>query len=431
MKKKEETEKPLQMVNLRFEENEIGGTIKSSKTQMIWEFDLDGNHFKVELDDSKWSGRKRISVNGKMICDETDKGNFFKNFQLCEHNCTIIQYGEKNEFRIDNQSFMHLYDLEKNKRFFSATNQTPVVHNIQTKAEDRSVNMNFNIANTLYKKDPKEKEPQQLFSFKIKKNEGENPNKFAKKFEFGKINMVQPNQTNIQRPAQSNNNIIDIFGNDSQSSNTTGNINQPQNNTNTGVNMNTTNTNTSNTVNNQPQSGNDLFDIFGSSSTTTNPPMSNNTTAPSNTSNNMMMDFNFNMTGNTNTTTQPNTSNNTANDLFGISMGQNQPQQSMPNNTNNNLNTNQSSGNTLFDLMGNTFGQNTSAQNNMTNTNQSSYNPFDSLPDSTQNNQNQSSNENPLMGINFNFTAGGNTSNSNLTPEEQKKAGNEILDLFS
>ena len=62
--------------------------------------------------------KKRLIKNGVEIFDKKNDGSFLKNFDIGEHIFSIIQYGEKFELRIDNQSFTHLYNLEKNKNFF-------------------------------------------------------------------------------------------------------------------------------------------------------------------------------------------------------------------------------------------------------------------------------------------------------------------------
>ena len=94
--------------------------LKSSKKQYIWEFQLNGEPQKIELFDSKLSGKKKVLKNGIVECELVCDESFFRNFTLNGHNCTIIQCGDKNELRIDNQTFDHLYNLERNKQFFSS-----------------------------------------------------------------------------------------------------------------------------------------------------------------------------------------------------------------------------------------------------------------------------------------------------------------------
>ena len=48
---------------LRYQEKMIGGTFKSSKVEYTWEFILDGQPQKIELIDSRWTGKKRLIRN--------------------------------------------------------------------------------------------------------------------------------------------------------------------------------------------------------------------------------------------------------------------------------------------------------------------------------------------------------------------------------
>ena len=67
---------------LRYEEKKIGGTFKSSKVEYIWEFILDGVPQKIELIDSRWTGKKRLIKNGIESFDKNKDGSFLKNFQI-------------------------------------------------------------------------------------------------------------------------------------------------------------------------------------------------------------------------------------------------------------------------------------------------------------------------------------------------------------
>jgi hypothetical protein len=55
------------VANCLFTELEVGKNIKSSKMKYIWEFYLDRRYFQVELRDSKYSRKKEILLNGKVI----------------------------------------------------------------------------------------------------------------------------------------------------------------------------------------------------------------------------------------------------------------------------------------------------------------------------------------------------------------------------
>ena len=136
---------------LRYEENQIGGAFKSSKTEYIWEFLINGTSpNKIELIYSKWTGKKRLIKNGVEAFDKNNDGSFLKNFEIDGHIFSVIQYGERCELRIDNQSFSHLYNLEKNKNFFSGegdpTSKTEVA---QTYKDDDNPPLN-NDENNVY-----------------------------------------------------------------------------------------------------------------------------------------------------------------------------------------------------------------------------------------------------------------------------------------
>ena len=108
----------LNLTNLFYSEKDIGATVKITKRQFIWEFDLNGSSQRIELLDSRFSKKKRLFKNGVSILNTIEDGNFIHNFEIDGHPCVIIQYGDKIELRIDNQSFTHLYNLQKNKYFF-------------------------------------------------------------------------------------------------------------------------------------------------------------------------------------------------------------------------------------------------------------------------------------------------------------------------
>ena len=160
---------------LRYEENQIGGAFKSSKIEYIWEFILDGSlPNKIELIYSKWGGKKRLIKNGVEIFDKKNDGSFLKNFDIGGHIFSIIQYGEKFELRIDNQSFTHLYNLEKNKNFFSGDND-PTSKTQRAKNYIDNLSSGNNNDDNLFKfknkeNDNKEEKPG-LFNFKIKVDE--------------------------------------------------------------------------------------------------------------------------------------------------------------------------------------------------------------------------------------------------------------------
>ena len=222
-----------------YEENKIGGTFKSSTIEYIWEFIIDGTiPNKIQLIDSKWTGKKRLFKNGVEVFDKKNDGSFLKNFEIDDHIFSIIYYGDKCELRIDNQSFSHLSNLEKNKNYFNGeearTSKTQVIEGFNAsekngtnlfKLKDKEENSN------IYKNS--DKKPG-LFNFKIKVDESKN-NSGLKNFKFGpgikfsnNKNTTNKNINNIGNVNNNNNNDLLGFGdiiNNDNSTNTNNNIN--------------------------------------------------------------------------------------------------------------------------------------------------------------------------------------------------------------
>lgn len=223
----------------------------SSKKQFIWEFQLDGKPQKIELYDSKWSGKKSIIKNGRSECEVSDQLSFFRSFDLNGHNCTIIQYGEKNELRIDNQSFSHLYNLERNKTFFSE-DSGPTSKSMQSKVLPQTKANQYAINNNFYANNGPKQEKPALFNFSIKPVE--QSHQPHKQFQFksdisssstSTVSVSQQNQhQNEQQNANPHQQEINLLGMDDMS-------NQP------------INENEQKVVEEAKSNANDLLDIFG------------------------------------------------------------------------------------------------------------------------------------------------------------------------
>lgn len=204
----------LNISNLFYSEQNIGLNLHMSKRQFIWGFDLDGKSHHIKLLDSRLSHKKRLYKNGDIILKTVAKGNFSHDFEVGGHHCTIIQYGDTIELRIDNQSFTHLYNLQKNKELFAGekcpTSKVNVVksNNIYGTNNEKKVPNN---GEEIYKK--KEEKKPKLFNFKIKKDNGrKSTGLFNSKFTFGgKKEKSFPNSINNQY------NTIDV--NDNENSN--------------------------------------------------------------------------------------------------------------------------------------------------------------------------------------------------------------------
>ena len=172
---------------LRYEEKKIGGTFKSSKIEYTWEFVLDNVPQKIELIDSRWTGKKRLIRNGIEVLDKNKDGSFLKNFQIGNHTFTIITYGDKCELRVDNQSFTHLYNLEKNKNFFYAdsgpTSKVQVVKSFSENFSSDNTNTNIYKPNKSSNTN-NNNQKNNLFNFSIKADDSKH-SEGLKKFKFG------------------------------------------------------------------------------------------------------------------------------------------------------------------------------------------------------------------------------------------------------
>jgi hypothetical protein len=152
--------------NLNHVELDVAKHIKSTKKQFIWDFVLDGKSHKIELFDSRISGKKKVLKDGLILLQTEDDTAFIKSFDVGKHNCTLIQHGEKYELRIDNQSFNHLMDLEKNRLHFKnlRPTSTTYVANAVSKEENK-VGFGLSMANITK---PNSSKPPGVFSFSIK-----------------------------------------------------------------------------------------------------------------------------------------------------------------------------------------------------------------------------------------------------------------------
>ena len=254
------------LTNLFYSEKDIGATLKMSKRQFIWEFDLNGSSQRLELLDSRLSRKKRLFKNGVSILDTTETGNFIHNFEIDGHSCVIIQYGDKIELRIDNQSFTHLYNLQKNKQLFAGekgpTSSTYVAKPFNT----NSSNENKHAEDAFYKiNKPEEENKPKLFNFEIKKDTGNKNTGGFNKFKFGVKNDISSNnnsnQINLNNNNKKNNNNenVDLLGfQDDKNTKNNDNINNNNNNNNL---LNFGNDN--NNVQNQSNNGNDIFNLIG------------------------------------------------------------------------------------------------------------------------------------------------------------------------
>ena len=256
---------------LHYEENQVGGTFKSSKIEYVWEFILNGSSpNKIQLIYSKWTDDKKLIKNGIEVYNKKNDDSYLKNFEIDGHIFSVIQLGDKFELRVDNQSFTHLYNLEKNKNFFTGdidpTSKTQIADN---KTGDIISEKNENNFYIFKSKENDGKEKQTLFNFKIKIDENK-ANSGLKKFKFGpgikpsnnKFNKnINNNQNNTNKDLLGFGDILQINDANNSSSNNNNNIN---NNDIFGLGIDNNNDNKNNQNNN-----NDIFN-FGNNNNEVN-----------------------------------------------------------------------------------------------------------------------------------------------------------------
>ena len=270
----------LNLTNLFYSEKDIGATLKISKRQFIWEFELNGSSQRIELLDSRFSRKKRLYKNGLNILDTTETGNFIHNFEIDGHACVIIQYGDKIELRIDNQSFTHLYNLQKNKELFAGEKGPTSNTYVAKPFSSSSTSEKKSNEEAFYKiNKPEEENKPKLFNFEIKKNTGNKNTGGFNKFKFGG-KKEQNNNNNINNNnnanANTNNNKgnVDLLGfSNNNNQNANNNINNNNNLLDFG------NANNQNNMNNKNQNllgdGNDLLNLMGNNNNS-NQPNNNN-----------------------------------------------------------------------------------------------------------------------------------------------------------
>jgi hypothetical protein len=83
---------------------------------------VERKYFQVELRDSKFSRKKEVLVNGKVIYpSKAVNGIFSHSFQL-DHDLviSILQLGQSYDLRINNESFSHLQEIERTRKAYQS-----------------------------------------------------------------------------------------------------------------------------------------------------------------------------------------------------------------------------------------------------------------------------------------------------------------------
>lgn len=93
--------------HLFHEKREVGKTIKSSKVYFSWELLINGKHHKIELYNSKVSGKKKLSLDAQLLTEHKSYlSDFNYSFKIEKHYFNLIQTDNENfDLRIDNKSF--------------------------------------------------------------------------------------------------------------------------------------------------------------------------------------------------------------------------------------------------------------------------------------------------------------------------------------
>ncbi|MCQ2818765.1 MAG: hypothetical protein MJ252_15980 [archaeon] len=434
---------PAEIGNFFYTEQDVGSKIKSSKKHFIWEFTLNGTPQKIELFDSRISGRKRLLRNGEIIYQSSVEEPIFQKFSMGGHSICVIEYGDKIELRIDNKTFDHLYNLQRNEELFK-NNIQPTSKVIRGVAKPVSKTKQYGLDTDFFNQAYKEEEKPQMFNFSIKEQsetnnrsgrgfsfkglpnqkftlsnnpqiseeppEEKNPEQNKNLFDFEEDN---EEERNVKEPKDDlHGNLVDIFGETEEPNrNNMNNMNNP----------NINNMNMQQQYNNQRQFQGNNFQNFNQSQNS----FGNN---PQNMQSNFNQGYNMNMGNQGNFNQSINLNNQMSNDNFGnisvISM-QRQPSNDLSrsdfmdlanlnsniqggNNMGMNQNMNMGQSNIRMNMNPNNMGMSVSQSNNDLNTAfiQSSY---------SGNFNNSSVNmSNPGMNMNMNINKGNNYGNMNM-----------------
>jgi len=119
------------ITNCFYKEDETGKLIKSTKKKYTWQFTEGQNTHKIELFDSKLTGKKRIEADGKIVFPAQSVSSLFSHaFHLGNNNIAIVQNGSTFECRINNLPFSHYLNLQKNISQFEGGKQSEAVSNV-------------------------------------------------------------------------------------------------------------------------------------------------------------------------------------------------------------------------------------------------------------------------------------------------------------
>ena len=202
--------------NTEYQEKYIGERIKQTKISYIWKFDYEYITYTVELHCSKLSGKYRLYLNKELLKEIVDLFQPFNHqFNINDMKCMVIQYGSKFDFRIENQSFNHIYELQKNKSAFTTKNE---VNKLEKKEESKpqiKSNLDYNqITGKYYEKEKQVESKESEFKFSIKETTSNNNSKL-KNFDFSNKNKESKESKDIAKEEINKiDNIFDFNGAD-------------------------------------------------------------------------------------------------------------------------------------------------------------------------------------------------------------------------
>ena len=75
---------------------------------------MNNNNHKIEYWDSRLSGKKKLSVDGKVLTLTKEMDNFYYTFKIGEYNCSVTQNeDEKPKFTMNNRDFQDIIQDER------------------------------------------------------------------------------------------------------------------------------------------------------------------------------------------------------------------------------------------------------------------------------------------------------------------------------
>ena len=94
----------INMSDLKFQQKEVGALFSSSKTQITWDFILDGQKRKIELQHSRITGKRVISLDGsELVKTHKFTYDFSYTFFIEKHHINVMQVTPENyDIKIDN-----------------------------------------------------------------------------------------------------------------------------------------------------------------------------------------------------------------------------------------------------------------------------------------------------------------------------------------